>query len=247
MIQKLVRGSRIKLAHFVALLGKRRVYHYHVRKTGGTAVNVALLSTSGVEGQKVYQGLNRARHHALTINGRRFVGWNRKLIQLGDYDFAFSHAATHKINLPPKTFRFTVLREPIARIVSHYKMLVGMKETIPDHETLKIEGKYLCGGLVGFLDNPPKEKLLHQLYMFSKKYDPMEAAKTARGLDMVLRTESLSGDVDKLGEKLGLDLTLQRLRESLTDYFPTKKELVYLNQVMGPEIDMYNRVMAGLE
>ena len=70
--------------------GFKRIYFYHIRKAAGTSLNHIFLSLSGKNAQDVYKNLaDVSRNHRVIINGKIFVGWNKRLIESGNYFYAF--------------------------------------------------------------------------------------------------------------------------------------------------------------
>ena len=86
------------------LNGYKRMYLVHIRKTGGTSLNNMFLALSGEDPKNLYDQLALARNHRLISNGLIYVGWNLRLINRGEYYYAFSHTPFHKLDLPEKTF-----------------------------------------------------------------------------------------------------------------------------------------------
>ena len=65
------------------------IYHYHIRKTGGTSLNHILLGSEGEEINSVYKRLLDSKNHRTISNQKVFVGWNKYLIERGNYHYAF--------------------------------------------------------------------------------------------------------------------------------------------------------------
>ena len=85
----------------------KRIYFFHIRKTAGTSLNHAFLALGGEEGCKVYEKLPQTRTLRIISQGKIFVGWNKGLIESGNYFYAFSHIPQHQLALPDNTFTFT--------------------------------------------------------------------------------------------------------------------------------------------
>jgi len=187
----------------------KRIYHYHIRKAGGTSINFSFLSTCGetnVTG--IYQNLAKKDNHRLIINGKVFVGWNTQLIQEGHYYYAFSHTPAHEMNLPQYTFTITCLRDPVQRVISHYNMLKRYAEAKIDHPAMKTEGQWLGSSFDDFINNMSKEHLLRQIYMFSKTYNIVEASERIINCSFIMFTEQLTEAFDKLADILAVTLPL---------------------------------------
>ena len=99
---------------------------------------------------------------------------------------------------PPEvgTFRFTVLRDPIDRVVSLYRYLACPDADSSFSLTARIEERrWAIEGFDRFLDQIPPYHLTNQLHMFSRSSSVNEAVDYLNKLDMVLRTERLNHDL----------------------------------------------------
>ena len=124
-----------KIAHGYNFEGYKRLYHFHARKTAGTTVAKIFMSATGCDGGQLYQQLSAASDRQLLCQNLIFVGWDKKLIESGEYYFGFSHIPFDDLALPDRTFRFTVLRDPIERVFSHYRMLLDFSKQDDPHES----------------------------------------------------------------------------------------------------------------
>jgi hypothetical protein len=193
-----------KLANY-DLNGYKRIYFYHILKTGGTSINHMFLSLAADHPQQAYRQLYQRGDHRILIKGNIYVGWNRRLINRGNYLYAFSHHPAYNLYLPPNTFTFTCLRDPVKRVISHYKMLIeyqskGMKHLLGDKET------WLGNSFSDFIIRMPKEKLLHQLYMFSPEYCVDDAVERIIRCHHICFTDDFERSIRDLGKKLDLNL-----------------------------------------
>ena len=75
--------------------------------------------------------------------GACYIGWNKPVINAGNWFYGFSHIPYHQLELPANTYRITVFRDPVERIISHYRMVKGFKEKGIAHPRMKVEGKWL--------------------------------------------------------------------------------------------------------
>lgn len=222
----------------------RRIYMYHVRKTAGTSILFAFMRLAHTDPYLIERRLSRFT--CAQCNGYRFVALNEYLIRHGSYFFAFSHAPAHTIN-PPEvgTFKFTVLRDPIDRVVSLYRYLA-----CPDTDSsfsLKApieERRWAMEGFDRFLDQIPHQHLTNQLHMFSKSSSVDEAVTCLNTLNMVLRTERLDHDLDRLQEALNLQLSLGKERSSLLPFTPTEAQRSRLYDIVQPEFEMLRQIDA---
>jgi len=202
------------------------------------------LSLGGESREDVYRRLNKKPNHRVISNDKVFVAWNRWLIQKGCYFYAFSHIPQHELRLPDRTFTITCLRDPAERVISHYKMLEEFRrENIP-HPCMKTEGRWLGSSFDDFLERIPKEHLLNQLYMFSKKFDVNEAQDNILKCSHFFFTERFSQGISHLSSKIGIQLKPVRLRTSTIDFDVNEKETNRLRMRLEDEyklMELLNR------
>ncbi len=220
---------------FTASDGKqyRRIYHYHVRKTGGTSLNWAFFRLSGGNAKEVYYRLNR--EHRAEVGHFRFAAWNRHILQAGDYDYGFSHIPMHKLELPPGTFTFTVLRDPVKRVLSHYKMLLQMRDQTPDHPGFQKEKHLIEAGFDGYLNRITPDVLMMQLYMFSATMNKNEALKNIAKCNLVMELKSLERGVEELRRKTEYAIQYAHDRKAKVDFTPDESQMARLREMLSPE------------
>ena len=196
----------------------RRIYLYHVRKTAGTSIAFALMRLARTDPHLVDRRL--ARFCFAQRRGYRYVANNAALIRQGSYFFAFSHLPAYAIE-PPEvgTFKFTVLRDPIDRVVSLYRYLASPEaDASYSHKAPVEERRSATEGFDRFLDQIPRQHLTNQLHMFSKSSGVDEAVNCLNQLDLVLRTEHLDRDLGRLQEALDLRFSLTRAFQPASFY-----------------------------
>lgn len=188
--------------------GFRRVYHYHVRKTGGTSINHSFLSLGGEQSGDVYNRLVSSPRRQTVSGSKYFSGWDNGAIESGAYFYAFSHHTFENLNLPPRTFTLTCLRDPVDRVLSHYRMLVNYRAKGHSKPNHLYEGEldWAAGGFPEFLERIPEIHLCNQVHMFSECMDPNEAVANAATCDAILLTEHLDQGQKGLSRSLGLSL-----------------------------------------
>jgi hypothetical protein len=217
LVQKLTRQLDRRTCARYLLAGKyRRIYQYHIRKTAGTSLSSAFWDLAGenrksLDKRMASSGTRRAKCEDLI-----FVRGNRRLIEEGNYFYANSHIPAHQLILPKDTFTITVLRDPVKRVLSHYRYLRALAETGQEAWTFSQERDYLGANFNDFLNNLPKQHLLRQLYMFSESYDEDEALERISRCSAILFTETFSSDLMSLGRQL--DLPLKEKKERRFDY-----------------------------
>lgn len=231
-----------KLSSYKLEEGYKRIYHYHNRKTGGTSINQMFLNLPGGEGKEIYDQLSIEPDHRVIRGKYVFVGWNKLLINGGHYFYAFSHAPMHKLRLPKNTFTFTIIRNPVERVISYYKMLWYFEKNNIDHPARKKECKYLGDSFRDFINLLPDEHLMNQLYMFSENFNIDEAFKNIKKCSLYFLLKDFNKGIDKLNEKLCLGLEPKHIRKSKTKIKIDNKDKRLLEKKLYPEIKLYEKL-----
>jgi hypothetical protein len=196
--------------------GYKRIYHYHIRKTGGTSLNQSMFAYCGADPAKTFTAIAKKFNSRLILNGKVVVRDNRYLFEQGNYFYGFSHNPAYELRLPEKTFTFSIFRDPYKRLLSHYKMLlhIAKKEQKPDF-FLKYESHWLGNGFSDFIERVPDEHLMRQLYMFSKKFDAQEAKNFIdANLNFYFFTDNYNDGMSKLCSVLGINLKVLHRRST---------------------------------
>lgn len=219
------------------------IYHYHIRKTGGTSINFAFLSNAATPNtENFYQQLSNKKNNRLIANERVFVGWNRVLIEGGKYFYAFSHTPAHELRLPKNIFTFTCLRDPTRRVISHYKMLSYYQENNIAHPCMRVEGAWLGDSLDDFLKNIPKNHLMNQLYMFSKNYNIEEAEARIRACSYYFFTENMEQGIADLSVRLNLELPLSHQKKYDISISISESQMAQLKEKLALEYRLLERL-----
>ena len=127
-----------------------RVYFVHIRKTGGTSLNHMFLSMDSCASGSLYNMVSI--HFKAECNGRKYAGWDKDVIAVGDYYYGFSHHPIYTLQIPHPTFVFTCFRDPVKRVLSLYNMLRSMKEENSSHPGMKEQGPWLGNSFSDFLE-----------------------------------------------------------------------------------------------
>ena len=222
--------------------GYRRIYQFHIRKTGGTSIVKMFHALGGEPTGEVYERLIETNPRKVSSGGFVFSGWQLPLIEQGDYFHAFSHLPQHRIKLPKRTWTFTCFRDPVDRVISHYRMLLDMKETGSLHPCFATEGQWLADSFEEFLDRIPREHLLNQLYMFSESLSIDEAIRHIRKLNHWMFLDRFQEGITRLNELTGLDLKTDHQRKSSNRYEPSSRDKEKLRKLVEPEYEMLSRL-----
>lgn len=241
--QKFILSKEDKVVREILENGLRPIYHVHIRKTAGTTINSAFLSNANLpDTDEFYDSIARKSNHRQIAGSKVFVGWNRGLIKEGLFSYAFSHTPLHLLDLPPNVFKFTCLRDPVKRVVSHYNMLMYFKRSNINHPCMKIEGEWLGGSFTDFVSNLPAEHLLNQVYMFSNSFDVHEAGERVLSLDAVIYTEQLSEGLKKLESLTSWKLPISNKKNYGHKEVIGAGELDKLREKLSPEYDLLKMV-----
>ena len=220
--------------------GYRRIYNIHVRKCAGTALNKSIIGAIGGD-ESFYDDLSRHPAHRLFARDLPVVGWNHAALNKEAFFYGFSHLPLHELELSEDTFTFTFLRDPVQRIVSHFRMLNDYAVSQPDHVALKLEHDWAGDSFDHFLKNIPREHLHNQLFMFSEGFRIDEALSK---LDAVNHVGHVSGIQDKfipmMAEEFGIAIGYRKANVSRHSFQITDAQREACILKARPEIDFYN-------
>ena len=228
-------------------LGYKRFYHYHCRKTAGTSLAKIFMSIAGRDGGQLFVDLGRQSDRPMIDDDLVFVGWNKPLIEQGDYFFGFSHFPFDEVNVPDGTFRFTSFREPADRVFSHYRMLLDFAKQKVPHPCFAVEGQWLGDSFDEFLERIPKEHLLNQLFMFSNTFDVNQAVNRILELDFCFFVEQFRESLNAFNRKTSLSLFHRHDRRTDHQHELTKQQRAKLRAVLDDEYRMLEKVQSGLQ
>jgi len=231
-----------RIASLYNISGYKRMYLVHIRKTGGTSLNHLILSIGGTEGKALYKELAENIPHRLIRNEKIFVGWSVRLINKGNYYYAFSHTPVHKLSLPDNTFTLICFRDPVKRVISHYNMLMNYSVNNIRHSCMDTEGQWLGNCFRDFIENMPKEHMSNQLYMLSKGMDINEAISRLKNISHVMFTEEFDKGVYELSRKTGLTLHPVHIRKSQYRADISENDILLLKEKLNDEYAFLEKV-----
>jgi len=223
----------------------KRVYHLHLRKCAGTSLNSAFWDLSGFS-------LKSAGSKSLITNGGFvFVRNHKGLIEAGDYFFGNSHLPFWALNLPDKTFIFTMMRNPLSRLLSLHRYYRWIKTTNPAKASEKEPYYHLLVHNIGDIPESPLEfasrlkrnTLEPQLYAFSKSFDTDEALQNLSKINAVYFQDNFKGALHHLGLQTGYNLKLVHERgfySSSDKTSPASVELEKIKEMLTAEYHFYD-------
>lgn len=222
--------------------GIRRVYLYHIRKTGGTSLSRSFLSLGGEDPASVERRINASFLRTTASGTYVFAGKLRRSLETGRYFFGWSHLPAYDLRLPPNTFTVSVLRDPVKRVISYYNYLIGGDDASLVFAIKQAERGFAAGGFHAFLDRVPKRHLLCQLYMFSSDFSVDEAAERLNSCSLILATERLKEGTAELNGRLGMRLEPRHERVSLVEAQLSTSELDRVRDLLEPEYQLFKQI-----
>jgi len=225
--------------------GFRRIYHNHIRKCAGTSINMALIQALGGD-ENTYQKLVKNKFHKIYLPKGELVGWNTAAINRSSFFYAFSHEPLHKLKIESDTFTFCFLRDPVDRVISHFRMLKDIITEGSNHVALNNESAFAYGDFENFLDNINREHLEAQLFNFSENYDVNEALLQLKtSINYIQDISSVTKDLlPVLRDEFSLNIDYKHIRKTKTQFEPSDKQLKKLREMLTNEIDFYNQAQA---
>jgi hypothetical protein len=221
-----------------------RVYHYHIRKSGGTSINSIFWELAG------YNSLSSVNTEPILIgNHKSIVRIDKKLIESGDYFYASSHFPLWSLHLKPNTFTFTILREPYERVVSlykYYQWVYQVDEKIapkidPSYYYLKKQTHLQNVSFLEFISNLSKKHLYGELYFYSEKMLINEALINLEKVDVVFFKDNFLEIMPTLSRKLNLNfknISRERSFQNII-YSINDEEEKFAKNILKNEIEFY--------
>jgi len=221
----------------------KRIHFFHVRKAAGTSTNLSFLSTGGEDGKDVYAKMSVGGWNKCYISGDKvFVGWSKQLSERGEYFYSFSHAPAWSLSLPSNTFTFTCFRDPVKRVISHYKMILESLQPEKRNSTNDEERSWLGKTFESFLDSLPKEHLLNQLYMFSENFKIDEALRNVRSCNHIMYVSNYNAGFFALSRMTDISLNPIHYRRTNIDIDISIEEIEKLRLKLRLEYKFLNKL-----
>lgn len=226
------------------LIGGRykRIYFAHSRKTGGTSLNHLFYSLTGHDPDFIYKKVRATDVRAVCSGNLVYVAGNRSLISRGDYFYASSHAPIHQLQLPTGTFVVTTFRDPIERVLSHYRMLLFYTQNGIWKDFMEIEAQWLGHGFSDFIRLTPLERLANQLYMFSENFDIDEAYEWLINNSLFFHLEDFDNGINQLAGVLELPLKPIHVRKNSLTIIPNASDIDYLREILQKEYTLLDQL-----
>ena len=226
------------------LEGFERIYHVHLRKCAGTSLNSAFWNLAGLNLKSV------GSKTEITIGGFVFVRNHKKLIEAGNYFFGNSHLPFWELNLPDKTFVFTMMRDPLSRLLSLHRYYRWIKKAHPASAIEKEPYYFSLVHNIGDIPESPlefasclKRKTLEpQLYAFSKSFEADEALQNLSKVNAVYFQDSFEEAVRDLNSRSGYNLHVvhERNFSSPDEKISfTLEELQNIKELLTEEYQLY--------
>lgn len=226
-----------------SLDGYRRVYLHHIRKTGGTSVTNAFLSLTGEDPLEIERRLAATRPRGVRAGDIVVAAHDHRLLETGWFTYGWSHFPSWSLRLRKRTYTLTVLRDPVARVMSLFRYLAD--PTSDEGHAFKAaasERALAAEGFDAFIAQSERHELLNQLWMFSPAYNLQEAADQISRCSLVFFLEEIEQGMAALSSVIGRSLPVKRERRSVLAFSPSDAQHERLRQILQPEFDLLELV-----
>lgn len=223
----------------------RRIYFHHIRRVGGTSLNQSFFALATNQPGRMSARLRRSKTRVLRLHGLLFVGANKSVLEGGDYFYGFSHIPAHQLRLPNETFTIAIFRDPVARVLSHYTMLLTHAQLKHQRPFFAVEKQWLGGSLRDFLTAMPQERLLAQLFAFSAAFDIREAAARIAECSAIFSTEHYDAGLRYLATVTHLPLASRHSHRSRLCTTVSDSTMRLLKRFVEPERELLSLLRSG--
>lgn len=229
----------------------KNTYLYHMIKTGGRSMissycHYLMPNYQQCDHNKGYCQLYRELCGEMKVLDdeckllRKIQRWKYKL--KGNYIFGFSHEPHHKTRIS-NGYTITCLRDPLNRLISHYKMLLYQTSNIHSREESD-NSKYVKNGPIKFINTFPIEYSNHQLRFWSRNGNIYEAFQNITKCTQIILTHKIQEGLDKFKKKTDIQLIEQKVglgSQKHHNLEPTHLE-IFKNHLKN-EYEFYNMVI----
>lgn len=257
-----------------------RVLHFHIQKSGGTSINHAFYALTYNEGEfKTFLSQHskhpffgspeflerpigrrmkaRARRTGKPAIGNGYIvssSWKR--IRLGLYSFAHSHMYHENVPIYPRTYSFSIFRDPVERLISRYKMdFFLLKSGKIDHYKDRASLASSVSEPIQYfktLKQLAPFDFYNQILSFSKNKSVDEAVSRVSSLSRILFQDSLEFDFEALRKDLELEAVKLGKSKDSAKFLKTEHELPdslysdscldFLKTELEPEFELLRQI-----
>lgn len=221
------------------LCKKKKIYHFHLMKTGGTSINDGIISSHYKDSINWHTDMYKYPDCRIISDKKIFVSFNYLLIRLGLFHYGFSHRSYYQTRLPKGTYSITCIRNPLLRNYSRYKHIKKNinEKNFQAHSASELNAAK--GSFGKYLELISDREMCHQLYFYSNEGNVCEAIDNLSKVNFIIRNECFAEDINVLSKKIGFDIPIRRIRE-------TKSDLTY-NELAKIFNQFHNRIKPEME